>query len=221
MNRRGLIVQLQRGIYLAPRTLPPGGKWMPSPAVVIRHLMEALDSKWQITGPVAFHHHGLTEQVPNLTAVYNTRLTGTKKIGSLEIEFIKVPEGHLGGIEKKADLAGGIMPTLARTIFDGVYDYSRFGSLPAAYNWLAEKRQQPDLLPELAKAAKEFGNVATHRRIGYCLQALGAENRLTKSLRKTLGPTQSVIPLVPGPSRKGKINRDWGIIENMPFPPND
>jgi predicted transcriptional regulator of viral defense system len=221
MKRRGLLVQLQRGLYLVPRTLPPGGKWMPSAAVVIRHLMEALGGQWQMAGPVAFHHYGLTEQVPNITAVYNDRLSGRKKIGSLEVTFIKVSAKRLGALATGDQKTPENMPTLARTIMDGVYDYSRFGSLPAAFGWIAERKGNSDLFLDLAKTAKKFGNVATCRRIGYCLKELGAPERMTELLRKNLRDTESVIPLLPALSRKGKIDSVWGIIQNTPFPPNE
>ena len=98
MNKRGGVVQLQRGLYLLPAKLPPGGKWTPAPAVILRNLFEAKGGQWQETGVGAFHFHGLSEQVPNTTSVYNTLFSKRDRIAGLEFEMIKVAPGRLGSV---------------------------------------------------------------------------------------------------------------------------
>ena len=40
MNRRGLIVQLQRGLYLLPAKLPPGGRWQPQAETALYYFLQ-------------------------------------------------------------------------------------------------------------------------------------------------------------------------------------
>ncbi|MEI6675657.1 MAG: IS4 family transposase [Verrucomicrobiota bacterium] len=63
MNQRGSVVQLQRGLYLLPVKLPPGGKWTPSPAAILRHLFEAKGADWQETGACALHDNKRAREV--------------------------------------------------------------------------------------------------------------------------------------------------------------
>src|SRR5690242_13896060 len=67
LAKKGLIVRLQRGIYLIPKRIPPGGHWQPSAYYLISQLMKVLNVHYYIGGTNAFHYYGLTEQVPNVT----------------------------------------------------------------------------------------------------------------------------------------------------------
>lgn len=215
MGKKGLLIPLQRELYLAPRKLPPSGKWMPTPAVVVHHLIEAKGGDWQFTGPSAFHHHGLTEQVPNVATVYNDKLSGTKEFGRLEVDFIQIALERLGDVIPASQPEWGRMPTLARTLVDAVHDSSRFGTMPLVYDWIANRLKSGLDAVELAKAAQRFGNIATRRRIGYWLARIGADPRSVRLLQKSVPQTESVIPLVPAQSRRGRSNRNWGIIDNL------
>ncbi len=216
MGKKGLLIPLQRELYLAPRKLPPGGKWMPSPAVVVHHLIEAKGGHWQFTGPSAFHHHGLTDQVPNVATVYNDKLSGTKEFGRLEVDFIQVTTERLGDVLPSNQPEWGRMPTLARTLVDAVHDSSRFGTMPVAYDWIKTSLESGLDAVELAKAAQRYGNIATRRRIGYWLARSGADPTSVSILQKSVPQTESVIPLVPAQSRRGRSDRAWGIIDNLP-----
>src|SRR6478736_6191648 len=50
LSEAGTIVQLRRGVYLVPQTLPPGGRWTPSGYKIIEVLMRELKANYQITG---------------------------------------------------------------------------------------------------------------------------------------------------------------------------
>ena len=111
-------------------------------------------------------------QVSNRLYVYNNRLSGSRTIGGLEFCFIKVADNRLGGVssEMTSDGVRVQMPLLARALMDAVYDWSRFDTLPAAYEWIRNAvRKKPALMVELAGMACRFGNQGTIRRVGYVL----------------------------------------------------
>ena len=211
MNRRGMVVQLRRGLYLLPAKLPPGGKWTPAPGVILRHLFEAKEGDWQECGPGAFHFHGLSDQVPNTTTVYNTLFSGRVRIAGLPFVMIKVRPERLGSV---VESAGRRVGTLGRVVMDAVFDPARFGTLPKAYRWIRERKDNGVFLDELAECAVRHGDGGTCRRIGATLEMMGAGGRVLKSLRKGAGSFRSFIPLVPGGNRQGPTMKDWGVIQN-------
>jgi len=221
MNRRGLIVQLQRGLYLLPAKLPPGGRWQPQAETALYYYLQHKEACWQETGPGAFQWHGLSEQMANVLTVYNDCVSDTRRFGKQEVRLIKVPANRLGHARilslKGEEPVERRIGSLARVVFDAVYDHSRFGTLPRAYQWIGERAKEAGFVDELVACALEHGNVATCRRIGWVLDTsgcTGALGRATNRLAKTLRSTQSAIAVDPTRPARGKINRKWGVVEN-------
>jgi predicted transcriptional regulator of viral defense system len=219
MHRRGLIVQLRRGLYLLPQKLPPGGVWQPSVDLAIWFFLKDKKAAWQETGPSAFNYHGLSEQVANQPVVYNDKFSGKRQFGRLSVVFVKVPAERLGGIVEH-DLPSDPkvkrrMGSLARIILDAVYDYSRFGTLPKAYRWIEQRKEDSRFIKELVNLSLRYGNVATNRRIGWLLERIGVAPSLYQALRKSLKPSTSFIPADPTAPKRGKTNMRWNIVENL------
>lgn len=219
--KRKLFVKIMSKLYLAPSYLPPGG-WAPSPYLVLYLLMKELKADYQITGLHTFNIYQFSTQVPQVMAVYNTVISSQHKIvGQARFQFFKVNKDHLGetnpirfneeGFEEGLSVPRG---SLARTIFDAVYDYKRFGTLPAAYTWLKKYKNDEALLKKLVDITIKFGNVGTQRRIGFVLAQLGVSEKITHKLWKVLPKTFSLIPLIPHQLKRGPINQQWGIINN-------
>lgn len=217
MFQAGLIARVRKGLYLVPPRLPLGGKWSPEEVLAINVLMRDLKGRYQVSGPNAFNRYGFDEQIPNRVYVYNNRLSGERKIGSVALTLIKVADKRLGGTEKFKTLDGEIFvySSRSRTLVDAVYDWSRFNSLPRAYGWirseLATKRVDPEALVKMASA---FGNANTIRRVGALLDRVGVEERLLRKLERRLKPTTAFIPWIPKKPKRGKVNRRWGVVLN-------
>ena len=217
LSNSGWIVRLKRGVYLVPPRLPAGGKYSPGIALILRKLMEEQNGKYQICGLTAFNFYGFEDQIPNVTYVYNSSLSGTRTIGNLSFQFIKVADARLGATNTSRARNGGkiIYSSRARTLMDAVYDWSRFNSLPRGYDWIRkEVDQDPRMVSELVEATIQFGNQATIRRIGYLLDDFAQPVRIIDQLQRQLSNSKSLIPWIPGKPAKGKINRKWGVIVN-------
>lgn len=80
MNKRGLIAQIRRGLYLVPGKLPLGGVWTPELAVTVNALMADKQACYQICGPNAFNRYGYDEQVPPLKIRLSLRLLISERI---------------------------------------------------------------------------------------------------------------------------------------------
>ena len=217
LSRGGWLVRLKRGSYLVPRTPQFDGPWKPNPFFILRKLMETYSAKYQLTGPHAFVFHSLkTEPAGEITA-YNHRISQKKTIQDHHFAFIEIAEDRLGGIcsiQVEEDLE---IPCscLARTLLDAVYDWSRFRSLPEAYEWIRSCiAAKSELDEELTEMTIRFGNQASLRRIGYLLEQLQARSNLIDRLRQKLSSSHALIPWVPKKPVRGKIDRQWGLILN-------
>jgi len=217
LSDSGWIVRLKRGIYLVPPRIPAGGMYSPGIALILQKLMEEMDGTYQICGPTAFNFYGLDDQIPTITYVYNNRISGSRTIGRLVFQFIKIAGDHLGDVNtlRAGEETEIIYSSKVRTLMDAVYDWSRFNSLPRGYDWISEEiGKDVNRGTELVTATVRYGNQATARRIGYLLDSLLQAPQVLAPLQSRLSNTKSLIPWVPGRPAKGTINRTWGVIVN-------
>jgi predicted transcriptional regulator of viral defense system len=217
LARAGLIARVRKGVYLVPPQLPLGGKWSPDETLAINTLAQDLKGRYQISGPNAFNRYGFDEQIPNRVYAYNNRLSGERKIGTVALTLIKVANKRLGGTEKFVTPDGqtAVYSSRTRTLVDAVYDWSRFNTLPRAYDWirreLATKRVDRD---NLVKVTLRYGNASTIRRIGALLERVGTEERLLRRLERRLRRTTGFIPWIPNKPKRGRVSRRWGVVFN-------
>ena len=217
MARAGIIAKVRRGLYLIPPRLPLGGIWSPNEALAINTLMEDQQATYQICGPNAFNSYGFDDQIPVRVYAYNDRLSGERKIGTVELTLIRVATKRLGSTEEVRTASGGTLTysSRARTLIDAVYDWSRFDSLPRGYSWIrAELGAERVAASTLVQVAVAYGNKGTIRRIGALLEQEGIEEELLRTLESALDPSKSVIAAVPGAPRRGPFSRRWGVIDN-------
>ncbi|MBN1663986.1 MAG: type IV toxin-antitoxin system AbiEi family antitoxin domain-containing protein [Deltaproteobacteria bacterium] len=221
LSRTGILIRLNKGVYLVPPNMPAGGRWTVSGYYILSKLMEILQGTYQISGPNAFNLYGFDDQVPNRIYVYNDRLFGEKEIGGTDFIFIKTDAKRLGSTKsmKTPDGIESVMVSKTRALVDSVYDWSRFNTLPRAYGWIAETlKKDQDITEKLIDDTFKYSNKGTMKRIGYLLAQLGiADNRLLE-LKRKLGPAKSLIPWIPGQPTKGSVNKEWGLIINGAIP---
>jgi len=217
MARAGMIAKVRNGLYLFPAKLPLGGVWTPEEATVINALMADKQARYQVTGPNAFNRYGYDEQIPARVYIYNDAISGDRSVGRTELTLIKVSPERLGETEQFETPSGEtlVYSSRVRTLVDAVYDWSRFDSLPRAYNWIRRDIDSGRIVPvDLCQATIRFGNLGTIRRIGALLEQVGAQGSVLKRLQRRLTPSTAKIPLVPGRPPRGTLLKRWGVILN-------
>lgn len=217
MARKGLIARVRPGLYLVPPRLPPGGRWSPGEFLALSTLMDDREARYQVSGPNAFHRYGWTEQVPNRLHVYNDRISGARRIGPVAMTLIKVHHERLGGTEvvRTPDGVDVVYASKARSLVDAVHEWSRFESLPQAFDWIRrEVRRDDAFAAELVRMAIQFGNQGTLRRIGRVLEEALVAEHLLRRLGRRIQPSTSFIPWIPGRQKRGTINKRWGVVIN-------
>jgi predicted transcriptional regulator of viral defense system len=227
LARKGLIARIRRGLYLVPGRLPVGGHWSPGEILALTTLIDDRSGAYQISGPNAFQRYGWTEQIPNRVYAYNNRISGDRQIGSVALTLIKVSDDRLGGTEVVRTPNGldAVYATRARALVDAVYDWSRFDTLPRAYEWIErEVSSDEDFAADIIPVTIRFGNQGTLRRIGATLERVAAPEPLLRRLERALRPSSSFIPMVPTSAKRGKLeqgkpeqgktSRRWGVVFN-------
>ncbi|MCJ7526482.1 MAG: hypothetical protein MUP71_14855 [Candidatus Aminicenantes bacterium] len=217
MSRGGLIARVLPGLYLVPAQLPLGGSWTPDEILALNTLMADQKGRYQICGPNAFNRYGYDEQVPNRVYAYNNRISGERTIGAISLILIKVAEKRLGATEETQTQEGqtAVYGSRVRTLVDAVYDWSRFNSLPRAFDWIRSDLTANRVnASELVACTLRYGDKGTIRRIGMLLEMQGIKTGLLRNLEKALPPTSSFIPWIPVKPKRGTINRRWGVILN-------
>jgi predicted transcriptional regulator of viral defense system len=217
LSARGIIIRLKRGAYLVPDRIPPGGRWNASEYYILKKLMQVYDAKFQISGPNAFNYWGFDNQMPNRLYVYNNKIYGEKKIGGKEFVFIKTAVARLeittGSLAKSN---APCIVSMVRALLDAVYDWSRYNTLPRAYDWILKsiKNKSENSAKAMINVTAKYGNKASIRRIGFLLDEYGVSEKELLILKRALGKSKSLIPWIPGRKAAGKISYKWGIIIN-------
>ncbi len=217
LARGGIIARVRRGLYLIPPRLPLGGEWSPDEVTALNALIEDREGSYQICGPNAFNRYGFDDQVPERVYAYNNRLSGERQIGAVQLTLVKVADDRLGSTEEYLAPSGqkAVYSSRVRTLVDAVYDWSRFGTLPRAYEWISAELSTRRVTPgELVGTTLLFGNQGTVRRIGALLEREGVRSPLLRKLRRALRSSQSLIGWVPDRPRRGTVDRKWGVILN-------
>jgi len=217
LARARLIARVRRGLYLVPPRLPLGGEWTPDEATALNALIEDKDGRYQICGPGAFRRYGFDDQVADRVYAYNNRISGDRKVGAVRLTLIKVADSRLGATEevRTPDGQAVVYSSRARTLVDAVYDWSRFGTLPRAFEWAATELAAGRVSPaELVRTILAYGNQGTIRRMGVLLEHEGVRQPLLKKLLSALRSSRSLITWVPDRPRRGKTDKKWGVVVN-------
>jgi len=213
----GMIARVRPGLYLIPRTLPLGGKWSPTPGQALAALLAEYGGAYQICGPTVFNLYGWSTQVPQVTYAYNDRISGSRTIGPLRFQLIKVASKRLGDVEKidEPDGTSTNYSSRTRSLVDAINDWSRFNTLPLAYEWVrAELSEGRVGAGALVSSAIRYGDIATRRRLGEAIERAGASGSALKRLAESLSRTSSPIPWIPNRPKQGPTNPRWGVVVN-------
>ena len=171
LAKAGMIARVRRGLYLVPPRLPLGGTWSPDEVLALNTLLEDRQGCYQICGPNAFNRYGFDDQVPTRVYAYNNRISGERTIGAVALTLIKVADERLGDTEEVRTAEGltAVYSSRVRTLVDAVYDWSRFNSLPRAYEWIrAELAAGRVVAAELIRITLRYGDIGTIRNAGRC-----------------------------------------------------
>jgi predicted transcriptional regulator of viral defense system len=179
--------------------------------------MKDRKGRYQICGPNAFNLYRFDDQIPNRIYVYNNRLSGDRRVGTVDIALIKVANSRLGDTEEVMMAEGekAVYASRTRSLVDAIYDWSRFDGIPRGYEWIRRELKTGRVsAAALVKSTLRYGDIGTLRRMGALLEREGIPEMLLRKLERALKPSTSLIPWIPTLPKRGIANRRWGVVLN-------
>ena len=211
LRKKGRLIQLERGKYILVPIKAPNQMWTPNELVVASLWMG--NASYYVGYFTMYNYWGFTEQVPQTVFILNTQKSLAKKIGDTRYKAIKISSKKYYGIEKiKIDDEEVAISDRERTLVDFIYN--PIGSFEILKQILAQNIKKISA-EKLIKYLIQFPEASVRKRAGYLLEQLNYPKNLLTRLKQSLGnPKTYVVLNTFNKSRKGKINKDWGLIVN-------
>lgn len=221
LAKKGASVKLAKGTYLLvhPEILYSRKGFGEDSLLIIDELMSELERSYYVAYISAAHVHGMAQQLPFTLHVAVKRRRRNIRASGISIRFVTLNQNRFFGIQdmkyaerqlKVSDLEKTILDCLERPgLCGGVGDV-------AAMIYDSAKMIE---WKKLVDYAKLFNNKALVQRLGCILeklmrQGLNIDRGIIKNLHKLLDK-KFVYPLEPKLPKKGKLNRNWMVIENV------
>ncbi len=219
----GRLEPLKRGIYVL-KNPPPGMEIHPF-AIAAALVQPSVISHWS-----ALSHHGFTTQMPRMVQIstpgktvtpemrhgkaYRPRGRAVWKAAGVEVEIIHIqPRAFFGHQKIWVNSWKQVAVTdPERTALELVARQEVFGGLPAALDILEEILPRLDL-PRLVCYGVEYQVRAVAKRLGWCLEDLGAAPDLLTPLLDV--PVRNKTLLDPRAPASTILNERWQIYENL------
>jgi predicted transcriptional regulator of viral defense system len=210
LNRQGILKKIKKGVYIySPLEAGPAGRNI-NEYMVPGLLLPGRD--YYIGYSTMFNYYKFTDQLFRVIYVLNTGIQRDRDVGGMRFKLLKVSKKRMYGITE-IDIMGvkSRVSDLERTLVDLIYFSNPVGGLKRAYEIMVDmvKRGRADREKFLEYLAL-FPNAYVRKRAGYILDSAGIK---TGRLVEAINP-MSIMTLYNGKSRKGRIDKKWGIIIN-------
>ena len=211
LTQKGRLIRIEKGKYLLVPIKAPNQEWMPNEFIVANLWMG--DTPYYIGYFTMYNYWGFTEQIPRTVFVLNTAKSCKKEIGDIRYEAVKINSKKYYGVKKiKVEDQEVYISDKERTLVD--FAYNPLGAIRNLEIVLQENLNSIDL-QKFIRYLRRFPVVSVRKRVGFLLEKLGCQSNLLDSLNKSIGEKRVLVVLDPyNPSRKGKINKEWKIIDN-------
>lgn len=212
LTDKGRLKQLARTKYLVIPIRAPYQEWSENEFIIADALMDGRD--YYIGYNNMFNFYGFTPQIPQTTFILNTRFSKRKVIDGKSYKFIKINESKLYGLTTlEIDGRKIRISDKERTLVDLIYNFKPLGSIKEALRVMKGEIKKINL-DKFIRYATKFPNIATRKRIGYCLSNLRIKDEAIRPLIKSITKSNTLTPLYESKSRKGKIDKKWKLIIN-------
>jgi predicted transcriptional regulator of viral defense system len=214
--RKGVLERVGRGNYLVHpvRTLSRGAVF--SSPVLVATLMRG--RPYYLGGLWAFAQHQLTSQVyGSVLDVYGLRTLRSRRLGNSLVRCHVVTADAME-VGVKAVPIEGVLVRISdpeRTLLDALEHPSAVGGTDKALELVWHALSRVDSLRLVDYAAKGARS-STCQRLGLLLERAGISIALLRPLKMRAQTSSSVLSLLPGARRTGRVHPVWHVVENEP-----
>ncbi len=216
LKKKGILTAIKRGVYFySPLESGPAGsninEFLIPPVFFPK-------GNYYIGYSTMYNYYGFTDQLFQVMDIINTSIQRDKTIGNIQFKMIKIPANRMYGLEKiRINDTEVIVSDKERTLVDLIYATQPVGGMRRAFAIFKEQVKGREVdIRKLIRYSLKFPNIVTRKRIGFALEQAGLNRKQLEPLLKSVKKT-SLVPLYPSTSRKGKINKNWMIIENASY----
>jgi len=224
LTEGGWLVRLRRGLYAGTGRLP-GEVHVHPFAIATSVVSPSAISHWS-----AMHHHGLTEQVPQIVTAFTPRKVVTPSMRSSQMrgatskhaweilgvryEYMTVKPEHFFGVDEQWVDEHFKVPITdkERTMLEGFISPRMFGGMGEVLSILEEHIDEFDL-KKLAEYALRYGKASVIKRLGWALEQFGAPASITMPLAEA--PVSGYRVLDPTQRQHGPCEARWMIQNNL------
>lgn len=213
LKKKGILISIKKGVYFfSPLESGPAGRnineWLIPAALFPK-------KNYYVGYSTMYNYYGFIDQIFQQMFIINTSVYAERKIGNHHFNLIKVSSDRIYGTKTiKINNAEVIVSDKERTLVDLIYYPMPVGGLTSAFAILNDQVKSESIdLKKLIRYASSFPIISARKRIGFNLDKSGVKESELKPLIKTIANT-SLATLYDTSSRKGKIDKKWGIIEN-------
>jgi len=213
LKKKGILSAIKKGLYVfSPLESGPAGRNINEFLIASALFPEG---NYYVGYSTMYNYYGFTDQIYQTIFILNTTTQATREINGMQFKILRVPAKRMYGYEKiKLNDAEVIVSDKEKTLLDMIYFPNPVGGLKNAFEILEKQLTGKKInVKKLVKYASVFPSISTRKRIGFILTKRGTDKKLLAPLKKSIKGS-SLISLYNTGSRRGRIDREWGIIEN-------
>jgi predicted transcriptional regulator of viral defense system len=210
LKRKGRLIKIERGKYFIVPIKSPDQLWSPNEFLTAKYWMG--DAPYYIGYFSMFNYWGFTDQVPQTVFILNTKKSRVQIIGGIRYKAVKIRKNKYFGVAKvQIENEDVCISDMERTLVDFIQNpVGSFEGVAKVLKGSLKRINMDKFIDYLIR----FPVISIRRRAGYLLEKLKVSGARVKKLKKSVGSPKTFVVLDPSGERKGKINKDWGIIVN-------
>lgn len=170
------------------------------------------DGSYYIGYNSMYNYYKFTDQISQIIYVLNTKMQREKVIGGVRYKLLKISKDRMYGI-RDIEIMGSKarISDAERTLVDLIYYPEPVGGLKTAYYVMTENIKNKIVnLKKFIEYLCLFPSAYVRKRAGYILESAGFKTgRLIKKVN-----AKSLMKLYNYNTRKGIVNKKWGVIVN-------
>lgn len=210
LRKKGRVEEIEKGKYLlVPARAGYEGKWSEIPFLIVPHLID----NYYIAFWSALNYWGMTEQAPRTVFVATTKRKRDLTYGSVEFEFVTLARKRFFGfVEEKANAGKFNISSREKTVVDCLLHPMYSGGLDEAVKGIWRGRKELDF-EKLLEFSKKMGVNVVTRRLGYILELLEMENKISSKIASSYFTGYMWLdPL--GPKKASDYSKKFGLAIN-------
>lgn len=211
LKKKGRLVQIKRGKYILIPVKAVDMCWGENPFKMAGEFRQP----YYISYRTALNFYGLTEQVPVTIYVACLKYHKSAQVFNENFKFIQLNKNKFFGYEKREiDKKEVYFADLEKTLIDCLDKQYCGGSIVDVVKGLFWARKEIKI-NKLVDYSLKMDNKTLIKRLGYLLELLGIKFN-QKNLLRQFKNDKKFVPLSTAHPNKGKLNKKWKIIINIP-----